>query len=75
VKEMAELTLEKLVFKRLLELNSSSIIRFPIIFERICPILCLKKREAWQVLKSLESLGLIKIFPYHGIKIIKQGHG
>lgn len=72
-----DLSLEDLVFRRLQELHQpmfpDQIIRFPLVFSKICPILCLTKDEAWQVLKKLDESGNIEIVPYQGIRI-KQNY-
>ena len=70
------LSLEDLVFRRLQELHQpmfpDQIIRFPLVFSKICPILCLTKDQAWLILKKLEKFGIIEIVPYQGIKIRKD---
>jgi len=69
------LSLEDLVFSRLQELYqpmlSDKIIRFPHVFSKICPILCLTKNQAWLTLKKLNESGKIEIVPYQGIRIKK----
>ena len=50
----------------------SSIIRFPDVFSRICPLLCIKKAEAWQLLGRLADRGTIEIVPFHGIRIMQE---
>lgn len=71
-----KLCIEDIVFARLLELKhplyADQIIRFPIVFAKICPILCLTKDQAWLVLKELHASGQIEIVPYQGIKIKKS---
>jgi len=68
-----KLTLEDLVFCRLQELQyihfPSKIIRFPLVFSKICSIYCLTKDQVWQILRELEKSGHIKIVPYQGIRI------
>jgi hypothetical protein len=68
-----KLSIEDLVFTRLQELkhplHAGQIIRFPIVFAKICPILCLTKDQAWLVLKELQASGRIKIVPYQGVRI------
>jgi hypothetical protein len=44
--------------------DAGQIIRFPILFAKICPILCLTKAQAWLVLKELQTSGRIDIVPY-----------
>lgn len=71
------LSLEDLVLRRLQELHQpmfpDQIIRFPLVFSKICSILCLTKDEAWLVLKKLDKSGKIEIVPYQGIRI-KQNY-
>ena len=71
--KLENLSLEDLVFRRLQELYQpmfpDQIIRFPLVFSKICPILCLTKEEAWLVLKNLYKLGKVEIVPYQGIRI------
>jgi hypothetical protein len=66
---------EDLVFRRLQELFqpmlSDQIIRFPVVFSKICPILCLTKDQPWIVLKEPQNSGKIEIVPYQGIKMKK----
>lgn len=68
-----KLSLENLVFQRLQELKypfrGRQIIRFPVVFAKICPIFCLTKDQAWLVLKELEDSSKIEIVPYQGIRI------
>jgi len=71
-----KLSLEDLVFQRLQELkhplHAGQIIRFPIVFAKICSILCLTKDQAWLVLKELQASGRIEIVPYQGVRIKKR---
>ena len=68
-----EISIENLVLKRLNEIDSrrqkGKIIPFPEVFARICPIFCIPKKEAWEVLKSMKKMGLVEIVPYHGVRI------
>lgn len=70
------LSLEDLVLWRLQEINgpmsSNQIIRFPVVFSRICPIHCLTKKQAWYILKNLNKSGKIEIIPYQGVRIGEQ---
>lgn len=36
---------------------------------RLCSWFSIKKEECWELLRYLESEGLIEIIPFHGIKI------
>ena len=68
-----ELSIENLVLNRLKKLHHpllpDQIIRFPLVFSKICAILCLTKGQAWSILKRLEKAGCIEIVPYQGIRI------
>ena len=71
-----EISLEEIVMTRLKELfqpldNPSKLVRFPTVFGKICPVLCLKKDEAWAILQHLQTRRLIEIIPYQGIKILE----
>ena len=70
------LTLEDMVLCRLQEINSpmpsNQIIRFPVVFSRICPIYCLSKKQAWHILKKLDKTSKIEIVPYQGVRISEQ---
>jgi len=78
-----EVSIEALTLKRLRCLFQpldppTKLLRFPVVFERLCAVLCLKKREAWAVLRSLESQGLIEIVPFQGIRVapaVERGRG
>jgi hypothetical protein len=71
--ELDKLSIESLAFNRLRDLYQpvlpDRIIRFPLVFSKICPIYCLTKGQAWTILKRLEQHGLIEIVPYQGIII------
>jgi hypothetical protein len=73
--KLDELSIENLVLKRIRDLGQpifpNQIIRFPMVFSKICPIYCLTKGQAWTILKRLEQHGLIEVVPYQGIKITK----
>ena len=71
--KLDELSIENMVFKRIKDLGQpifpNQIIRFPMVFSKICPIYCLTKGQAWTILKRLEQHGLIEVVPYQGIRI------
>ena len=74
------LTLEALVFRRLLEMKrhggrGEDIIRFPIVFSRVCPPYSLKKRHAWTILVALGKKGYLEVVPFHGIRLRRRAHG
>jgi len=68
-----ELSIENLVLNRLKKLHQpllpDQIIRFPLVFSKICAIFCLTKGQAWTILKRLEGADCIEIVPYQGIRI------
>ena len=68
LEQMALISLIRAARKRAV----SSIIRFPDVFSRICPLLCIKKPEAWELLGRLADRGAIEIVPFHGIRIIQE---
>ena len=62
-------------FRRLKEMRESSnseIIRFPLVFKKLCRNFSITKEECWAILFTLQEFGLLKIVPYHGIKINEQ---
>lgn len=71
--EAERISLEDLVYNRLQQLHQPifprQIIRFPLVFSKICPIFCLTKNQAWMILKELNESGKIEIVPYQGIRI------
>ena len=74
------ISLEAIVIQRLRDLvgpldPSNKLLRFPMVFGRICPVLCLKKPEAWAVLQRLQSQRRIEIVPYQGIRLLRQSSG
>lgn len=75
-KDKENLSLEDLVLWRLQEINelmpSNQIVRFPVVFSRICPIHCLTKKQAWHILKKLDKSGKIEIVPFQGVRITKE---
>jgi len=63
-----------LALSRLMELEKfadrkSGIIRFPVIFEKICKSFQMDKMRAWDLLFLLSDIGIVKIVPYQGIRI------
>jgi len=69
-----------LLIKRLTELEKeanlkSGIIRFPVVFEKICRNFSVNKKDAWEILFHLSELKVIRIVPYQGIVIKNQKNG
>jgi len=63
-----------LALSRLMELErfadrKSGVIRFPVIFEKICKSFQMSKMQAWDLLFFLSDIGIVKIVPYQGIRI------
>jgi hypothetical protein len=63
-----------LVIQRLKELEKysdmkSNIIRFPIVFRKLCTSLQITKEQAWELLFLFNDLGFLEIIPYQGIRI------
>lgn len=46
-------------------------IPFPVVFARICPMLCMKKPDAWKLLHRLNAEERITIVPFHGVRLIE----
>ena len=64
--------LQKVLLQRLRELkesNHSEIVRFPMVFKKLCRCFSISKNECWEVLWTLRDVGLIEVIPCHGIKI------
>ena len=70
-------TLYGLVFERLCNCkpSSNSIIRFPVVFQKLGSTLSLPKKQVWKLLFVLRDLGFIEIVACHGIKINEQRKG
>jgi hypothetical protein len=72
--------LQSLLIRRLAELEKeantrSGIIRFPVVFEKLCRNFSVNKKDAWGILFHLSELKVIKIVPYQGIVITNQKNG
>lgn len=52
--------------------NSSGIIRFPVVFEKLCASFQITKKQCWDILFMFRDFGLIEIVKGQGIKIIKS---
>lgn len=68
IEDMALQKLEKLAHPQL----PDKIIRFPDVYERICPIFSMNKETAKIILKSMESEGMIEIVRKQGIRLRKR---
>ena len=67
------LTLEAMALERLGGISEpllpGQILPFPRVFKRLCPIFCMPKETAWEVLRNMEKEGMIFIVRNHGIRI------
>jgi hypothetical protein len=52
--------------------NRQGIIKFPFVFRIMGGGFHINKQQSWDLLMLLDEFGMIKMFPYHGIKIIKK---
>jgi len=50
--------------------NSSGIIRFPVVFEKLCASFQITKKQCWDILFMFRDFGLIEIVKGQGIKIV-----
>lgn len=69
--------LYRIALDRLIELNKQSkfkkeIIRFPVVFMKLCRCFCINKKQCWDLLFTLRNLNTIKIIPFQGIQIKKN---
>lgn len=65
-------SINRKLLERLSELKQSSdseIIKFPLVFMKLCRNFSITKEECWSILFSLRDSDIIEIVPYHGIKI------
>lgn len=51
--------------------DDKKVIPFPLIFEKLCPTLHLRKNELRLVLAKLEKQGLIEIHSFRGVRILR----
>ena len=63
--------LSEIALSRLANLEKSryGIIRFPLVFQKLCTSFQIPKDQAWRLLFSLRDKGYIDIVPYQGIKL------
>ncbi|MDD5238855.1 MAG: hypothetical protein PHS34_08125 [Candidatus Omnitrophica bacterium] len=67
--------LYEIALGRLRELSSqahskSGIIRFPLVFGKLCRNFCINKKQCWELLFALRECRVIEIVPYQGIKLM-----
>ena len=63
-------------FRRLSTLDKFSkrgIIPFPVVFEKLCLVFSINKKECWDALFTIRDAGYITIVPFHGIRLSKNG--
>ncbi len=59
--------------RRLIEVKDKvqkEIIPFPLVFQKLCTCFSMPKEECWEILRLLRDMGMIKIEPFHGVRII-----
>jgi len=52
--------------------SKSKIIRFPVIFRKLCTSLQIRKETCWELLFLFSDLGIVEIIPYQGIRLKKR---
>ncbi len=67
IEDMALQKLERLAEPHLPE----KVIRFPDVYERICPLFSMNKKTANFILRAMETDGMIEIVRGHGIRLKK----
>ena len=50
----------------------SGIFPYPTVFRLLSALFSLNKRESWLFLRELQSFGLIKLIPAHGVRIVVE---
>jgi hypothetical protein len=50
----------------------NKIIRFPVIFEKLCRNFSISKEKCWELLFLLREFGFIEVVRFQGIKINKE---
>jgi hypothetical protein len=66
--------LYSLAIQRLKELENfsngkSKIIRFPLVFEKLCRNFSISKDQTWELLFLFHEFGFIEIIPFQGVRI------
>ena len=69
------ITIEDMALQKLGKLSEpqlpDKIIRFPDVYERICPLFSMNKKTANSILMAMEADGMIEIIRGHGIRLRK----
>ena len=63
------LALQRLSELKDYENSDSKIIRFPLVFSKLCRNFSMNKHEVWNLLFFLKDMGIIQIVPYQGVKL------
>jgi len=66
--------LEDKDIKSILQLNSKSVISFPLVYRRLGVLYHFSKKESNEILDSLKERGFIEIVKFHGIRINHQNN-
>jgi len=61
--------LYSLALERLREIDNGDIIRFPVVFEKLCSTFCIKKEQAWELLFLFRDFGFVEIVKNQGIRV------
>ena len=72
--------LDVFIFKFLTSLKRqparpSGIFPYPTVFRLLSALFSLNKRESWLFLRELQEMGLIKLIPAHGVRILVEVDG
>lgn len=68
-----ETGLEGILYQRLESIKQEArieIVPFPLIFHRLCSAFQITRKAGWDLLYYLQNKGMIKIVPFHGVKIL-----
>ncbi len=49
--------------------GTREIIRFPLVFESICRSFSITKKDAWELLSTLQEMDVLEIVPFHGVRL------
>ena len=58
--------------EKLPKARRSGVIRFPDVFMMLCSRFHISKQQAWDLLLFLHEFRVIRLVPYHGIKIMHR---
>ena len=50
----------------------SGIFPYPTVFRLLSALFSLNKRESWAFLRELQAMGLVKLIPAHGVRILVE---